>query len=110
MPSTPLTSRSGQLMMKTFIWGTMIQVLLVVYVFYQSYEGRETVVHAQRAGCERSKNDRKANAAGWRIAEKARRDGGQILVANHYRDIASQLEKRSRIPCNKAVPQAGIFP
>jgi hypothetical protein len=87
-----------------------VQLLLIGYVFYQSYQGRADVVYNARRGCERGKLDRNANAEGWRIAEAARRHDGQIAVANKYARIASGQEKRSRINCNKAYPKAGVFP
>lgn len=91
--------------------GAMICLLLVVaYVFYQSYEGRANVVTAQRAACERGKKDRNANAEGWRIAQAARNADGQTEVARKYSKIAAGLERRGRINCEKAFPKAGLIP
>lgn len=110
MPSPPITKHSGKMLTQLLLIGMVVQMLVVGYVFYQSYAGRTKLVHSQRAGCERSKFDRQANAAGWRIAEAARRAGGQIVVANRYRDIASKMEDRSRIKCDQVYPTAGILP
>lgn len=85
-------------------------MLFIGYVFLQSYDGRKGVVRTQRAGCERGKRDRQANASGWRIAEAARRHDGQIAVANKYANIAKELEQRSMIVCNKAFPSASVLP
>lgn len=91
---------------------SVLLALLVVisYVFYQSYQGRVDLVDAQRAACERGKKDRNANAEGWRIAEAARKADGQFTVANKYRRIASGLEARGRINCSEVFPKAGFFP
>lgn len=88
----------------------MVQLAVVGYVFYQSYEGRADLVDSQRHGCGRGKLDRGDNADGWRIAEKARREDGQIEVANLYAAIATRLEKRSRIDCPTEFPKAGLLP
>jgi len=91
---------------------TVLLILLVVigYVFYQSYQGRQDLVESQRAACERGKKDRNANADGWRIAEDARRAEGQFDVANKYNKIATGLERRGRINCSIAFPKAGLLP
>ena len=110
MPNTPLTKREGYNLTMLVVTGLIVQILVIGYVFYQSYQGRVEIVHAQRAGCERSKLDRNANAGGWRIAEAARRAEGQTDVANHYAAIAAGLEARSRIDCIKAFPNPGALP
>ena len=110
MANTSLTNRSGKQLAKLLILGMLVQLLFIAYVFFQSYDGRKGVVHTQRIGCERAKRDRQANAVGWRIAEAARRAGGQIVVANKYRHIASELEQRSKIDCEKAFPSATVLP
>lgn len=88
----------------------LMLVLFVGYVFYQSYEGRVNLVDSQRAACERSKKDRSANAQGWRIAEEARRNEGQEVVALAYSKIAAGLEERSQIVCDEAFPKASFIP
>jgi hypothetical protein len=95
---------------KLIIIGMAVQLMVIGYVFYQSYKGREDVVLNARAGCERGKIDRADNAEGWRIAEDARRAAGQIDVANKYDRIASSLESRSRINCSDKFPKAGLLP
>lgn len=110
MPDTPLTRQTGRMLVKIILIGMIVQLLFIVYVFYQSYEGRVRVVNAQRAGCERAKLDRNANASGWRIAEGARRKEGNIIVATRYKNIAEGLEARSRIRCTTAFADASILP
>ena len=105
-----MTSRAGAKLVKLLLVGMLVQLFVIGYIFYQSYVGRSEVVAAQRKGCERGKNDRDANAQGWRIAELARRESGNIFVANHYARIASGLEERSRINCNAVYPSAGLLP
>lgn len=88
----------------------VLQMIFIGYVLWQSYEGRVALVDAQRAACERSKKDRAANAAGWRIAEEARRNEGQEVVALAYSKIAEGLEERSQIVCDEAFPKASFIP
>lgn len=87
-----------------------LQLFMIGYVFYANYQGRVDTVKNQRAGCQRNKLDRRANAAGWRIAEAARRAEGQHAVANKYAKIARGQEFRSAIPCSRAFPKASLFP
>lgn len=100
----------GRSLAKLILIGMTVQLLVIGYVFYQSYSGRVDVVESQRKGCKRGKLDRGDNAAGWRIAENARRADGQIEVANKYKKIASGLEKRSRIHCDDVYPKASFLP
>lgn len=110
MPNTPLTRRVGYHLAMLVLVGMIVQLLVIGYVFYQSYAGRVEVVQAQRLGCERGKLDRNDNAEGWRIAEAARRAQGEFEVARHYAHIAEGLEARSRINCHVVYPDAGVFP
>jgi hypothetical protein len=88
----------------------VLQLFVIGYVLYQSYEGRVVIVKAQRAGCERSKEDRNDTATGWRIAETARRTSGDLAIAKRYALLASSLEERGRIDCKKAFPKASFIP
>ena len=90
--------------------GMLVQLAVIVYVFNAGYEGRKDLVKSQRAGCERGKLDRSANAAGWRIAEGARQASGDYVVAAEYNIIAIGLEDRSKIKCKEAYPKASFFP
>lgn len=90
--------------------GMIVQLGVIGYVFYSSYEGRKDLVTSQRAGCKRGIKDRRANGEGWRIAQSARIHDGQIIIAGRYARIAGGLEERSRIDCAKAFPKASIFP
>lgn len=105
-----MSKEVGKKLTRLMIFGMVCLLVVVGYVFWQSYEARHTTVQSQRAGCERSKLDRIANAHGWRIAEDARRAEGNYQVANDYRDIAESLEERSRINCKKVYPDASFFP
>lgn len=92
------------------IVGMLVQLSVILYVFYSSYEGRKELVTSQRAGCKRGKQDREANGTGWRIAQAARIADGQFSVAAQYSKIAGGLEERSLINCDDAYPKASIFP
>lgn len=105
-----MTKETGASLVKLLIIGMIVQLFIIGYIFYQSYAGRADVVTAQRKGCKRGKLDRNANAEGWRQAEAARRASGQFKVANTYARIASGLEARSRIECDKVYPSAGLLP
>jgi hypothetical protein len=130
-----LTRRQGGLLVKVILVGMVVQLGVLGYVFYQSYQGRESVVNASRKGCERSKLDREDNAKGWRTAEVARMHGAaralhiplaevkqrikkrpkpddpvDLVAAWKYDRIAKGLETRSRVSCPKAFPKAGLFP
>lgn len=88
----------------------VVQLLVILYVGWSSYSGRQDLVESQRNGCNRGKMDRAANARGWRIAEAARRAEGQEVVAEAYQNIAEGLEERARIDCIDAFPKARIVP
>lgn len=92
------------------IWAPLVVfVILIASIWISSYEGRVGLVESQRGGCARGKADRKANAAGWRIAEAARRADGQADVANHYAAIAKGLERRATIVCAEVFPAPRIL-
>ena len=110
MPDTIFTRKSRRQFARLIIVGMFVQLACIAYVFLQSYDGRKDLIRAQRAECVRSKQDRQANAKGWRIAEAARRQSGQIAVANKYRIIAVGLDARSRIGCSQAYPKARALP
>lgn len=105
-----MTEDTALKLIKLILAAMVVQIFVIGFVLYQSYAGRVQLVKTQRAGCARGKLDRVANASGWRFAEKARRDAGEITVANHYANLASGLEKRSRIDCQTAFPNASLLP
>lgn len=95
---------------KLILIGMCVQLLVILYVFYQSYEGRVDVVTTQRAGCERAKLDRNANARGWRIAQRRAASQGQPQFADLYAELATDLEVRGRIHCSDVFPKASFLP
>lgn len=90
--------------------GMVVQLGVIAYVIYSNYQGRQALVKSQRAGCARELLDRSANAQGWRIAQVARLQDGQIVVAQRYGAISLGFEKRSRIDCKDVYPDAQLFP
>jgi hypothetical protein len=110
--------------------GCMLLLLVVIaFVAYSSYASRLDLVDAQRAGCERTKIDRVANAEGWRTAQTARMstvakemgisvdevkklldakpkpgDLPDLVAARRYNKVASDLEGRSKLDCKVAFP------
>lgn len=95
---------------KLIIIGMIVQLAVIGYVFYQSYQGRADVVDSQRGGCERGKLDRIDNAKAWRIAQRRAFSQSQIIYSIEYSDVAARLEKRSRIDCVTEFPKAGFLP
>lgn len=95
---------------KLVVLGMIIQLLVISYVFYVDYRGRSKTVNNQRAACERGKLDRASNAEGWRIAEAARRESGDLVVAVRYSQLARDLEERAQINCEEAFPRASLIP
>lgn len=105
-----MSDELGRKVVRLVLIGMGCLILVVGYVFYQNYQGRNDLVEAQRKSCERAKKDRNANAAGWRIAETARRAEGQFDVAEKYSRIATGLERRGRIICAIAFPKESVLP
>jgi hypothetical protein len=83
---------------------------LVFGSWLTAYSGRQALVDSQRAGCERSKLDRAANARGWRAAEAARTRDGNLNTATFYGHLAAELEMRSRIDCVRQFPAPSLLP
>lgn len=130
-----MTNKAGSTLVKLTIAWVILFLILVGYVFFQSYQGRVDLVTSQRRSCELTKRDRAANARGWRTEEAARiialaearyisshaakqlitqdpmpNDLPDLIAARRYNKIASNLERRSRIHCAQAFPKAGFFP
>lgn len=88
--------------------GMVCMVLLIGYVFYQSWDHRMRLVDAQRVACERAKKDRIDNAQGWRFAEGTLLASKLIEEAKKYDRIADNLERRAGVDCSKAFPKTGF--
>lgn len=99
-----------------------VQLLVVAYVFYGSYNGRVDLVKTQRAGCERSKLDRIDNAAFQRahkkyidkvvLAQSVKEDVKKAAreAVQTYNKTAADLTKRSKLVCAVVYPDATFFP
>lgn len=88
---TPSVRRVARL----YVYTLVALGIMLLAVWYSGYSAR-------KAGCERAKVDRTANADGWRTAEAARRASGtssDIVAADRYQRVAESLEARSRISC-----------
>lgn len=141
MGDTYVTKETGRKLTRLIIGGLVMILALTAVVFAQSYFGRKNLekaekqarfelVASQRAGCKRSKLDRRANALGWRTAQKARMeslaqdldiplkevkvlipqkakagDPPNLTAVRRYDKIAQGLEERSEINCAKAFPK-----
>jgi hypothetical protein len=55
-------------------------------------------------GCERDRERSNLNARGWRTAEEARRQAGELTIAARYARIASRLEELGAIDCQARYP------
>lgn len=78
------------------ILGMVSFLLLLGYVFFQSYQGRSDLVDSQRAACEAAKKDRMRLSDGWQ------KQGDYPLAA--------YFERRSRVNCAEIFPKAGLLP
>jgi hypothetical protein len=84
-------------------------VLLFGMVILTSYQARVDQAQSSRAGCERNKLDRKANARAWREAQKARTRDGDLDTAAIYKGVADGLVVRSKVVCKTLFPDPPIF-
>jgi hypothetical protein len=136
-----MTQEDGRKLTRLIIGGLVMILALTAVVFAQSYFGRknlekaeqkarDALVVSQRAGCQRNKKDRRANALGWRTAQAARSstladklkiplkeienlisqsskpdDPADLVAVRRYNKIAHELEKRSEINCARAFPK-----
>lgn len=95
----------------------IVFALAMIYVTWQSYEGRKDLRNAQVKGCERGKADRRDAARGWTVAARARRDSylhdGQrtdLRAALAYEDIVRGMERRASIVCVDVYPAPSLIP
>lgn len=130
-----IPSDTARKLVRLIIGVFIVNLMVLSYVFYQSYKGREDLVTNNRAACEPAKRDRAANALGWRTAEIARLQTTaeqldisfgrakameqnkppmvgppDLVAARRYNKIAFRLERRSKIDCSKVFPKAGLLP
>jgi hypothetical protein len=99
-----------------------IQLFVIGYVFYQSYQGRLNIVTTQRLGCERGKKDRGDNAD-FQQAQKQYID--KVVLAGSVKEdvkdaareavktferTSNSLSERALIDCHKAFPDAKLIP
>lgn len=108
-----MNEKAIRALMRLLAVGGLSILLLFVYTLWQSYEGRVDLRDSQVAGCQRALKDRKANAAGWRTAEGARRNSGalnDLRAADQYAGIVSGLEERAGIDCERAFPKPTLLP
>lgn len=101
--------RERRLFARVLIGQCAAILVLVASVWLTSYQGRVHGSNEARAECVRAKQDRSANAAGWRIAQQAREAQHQPDVAARYDGIARGLEDRSRVDCRQAYPTPRLF-
>lgn len=109
-------------MAKLILIGMVVQLLVISYVFYNTYDGRVNTVKAQRRGCERSKKDRLANAD---FQQAHRRYIDKVVLAKSveedvkraaraavktYNRTSAELSERALINCSTAFPKARLIP
>jgi len=117
-----VSDRTAHNLARLIIIGMLVQLLVIGYVFYSSYQGRVATVKAQRAGCERSKKDRLANAD---FQQAHRRYIDKVVLAKSveedvkkaareavktYNRTSAELTGRSLINCAEAFPKARLIP
>jgi hypothetical protein len=100
-------------------WTIAFVAALGVVVSFATVSFAVQAQRTSRAGCERAKLDRSAQADGWRTAERARwssfaRDGqvGDFAAAISYGLIVRSLESRtgSRLDCRAEYPDPLPYP
>lgn len=122
MPNTPMTNKTGRSLAKLILIGMAVQLMVIGYVFYQSYQGRADVVSNQRAGCERGKLDREDNAE-FQVAQKdyilkvtsavsVKEDvkAAARQAAKTFEKTSARLTRRAMIDCTTAYPKASFLP
>src|SRR3954465_6276823 len=122
MTSAPVSHQTAEGLVKLVLIALGIQIVIVGYVFYQSWEGRTNIAISQRVGCERGKLDNSDNAAFQRaqteyinrvvLAQSVKEDvkrAARVAVKTFGR-TSSALTTRSKIDCNKLYPNPRIFP
>lgn len=122
MPHTPLTRQQGGLLVKMIIIGMIVQLTVVGFVAYSTFDDRSDLVNAQRAGCERSKLDRKDNAD-FQVAHKRYID--KVVLAQSvkedvkqaardavrtYNRTSADLAARAKLKCAVLFPKGGVIP
>lgn len=116
------SDRNVVLLAYLIVLGMAVQLGVIGYVFWTGYQGRQTTVENQRAGCVRGKLDRVDNAA----FQTAQRDyilkvTGAASVKEDVKEAAreaietfdktvSSITKRSLINCKEAFPDAKVIP
>lgn len=102
--------------------GMIVQLAVIGYVFYASYQGRVNTVTAQRAGCARAKLDRTDNADfqtaqkvyiikvtdANSVKEDVKRAAREAIKT--FNRTSARLTKRSKLVCARAFPKASLFP
>jgi Tfp pilus assembly protein PilX len=104
-----LTYRQRRAMLRFVVLMLLAIVLLFGMVILTSYQSRSDQAKASRAGCERSKLDRRANARAWREAQKARTRDGDLGTAAIYKGVADGLVVRSKIVCKDLFPDPPVL-
>jgi hypothetical protein len=106
-----LTHRQRRLVLRVIAVNCILTIILFLVVGMSAYRSNRDDTISKRAGCERNKLDRAANATGWRTAEvrlqaQYERDPqpSDLKALRKYNRIATGLEKRSRINCAKQFP------
>lgn len=91
-----MTKDTGAKIMRLMIAGMVAFLFLIGYILWQSYEGRNAIINAERSNCESAKVLQAEMAVTWR---------------RHDEDVlADKLEVRSKRDCYKVHPKAGLFP
>lgn len=108
--TTYVSLTTGGRIVRLMLVGMTLFLVLIGYVFYQSYEGRVNIVNAQRTACERGKKDHTNSALGWRALQDQANSQGQPWFSVTYSKVAGYFEIRSQISCAKAFPKAGFLP
>jgi hypothetical protein len=118
----PITNSQAQRIVKLVLAFMALFLFMILYVFFQAYASRVSVVKNQRAGCERGKLDRRDNADFQTaqkvyikkvvLAQSVQEDVKQAArdAVKTFNRTSADLAVRSKISCEKAYPSARLLP
>jgi hypothetical protein len=116
VPNSPMTRRVGRGLVVLVMIGMLVQLGVIVYVAKNGHDGRVNLIHASRAGCERSKLDRQDNADFQKaqstyirkvvLAQSVKPDVKQAArtARKTFKRTSASLSVRAQIDCKKAFP------
>lgn len=120
-PRTEFTSDQRRALLKFVGINCLLTILLFVVVGLSAYQTGKADAESKRAGCERNKLDRAANAAAWtahrtyieKVLKAASvkqdvKDAADDAVKT-YKIVSADLSKRSKVDCDRIFPDPSLL-